>query len=348
MAVLSVTISHYFGIFWFDSSLSKYVNALPYKVDIDVPKIVEAINHIQIPNFFWSPFGVNIFFLISGFVIPISLEKYSRSEFFKKRFFRLYPTYFIGFLVTIIMLVLSSLYFNNPFPYSLNEVIFHSIIGLRDIFESSHIDMIIWTLETELKFYILCILFLPLFKKRSLIIFIIPLAIFIISYIIVIVYSWQTYYPIPSLIYMFIGTVFYFHLKQAISTLSSLIIVLILFFLYSFLFYSLSVNIIGYIYVKSISISAFYALAIFTVSYIFNNKFIFNKYIAFISKISYPFYVIHSITGYVIMIILIKNNFDPLFSMLLALTFVTILAYIIHIYVEKPSIKLGNNLSKIL
>jgi len=37
-------------------------------------------------------FGVGLFFLISGFVIPFSLERNTVGGFFTRRFFRLYPT----------------------------------------------------------------------------------------------------------------------------------------------------------------------------------------------------------------------------------------------------------------
>jgi len=337
VAIISVLISHYFGIFWFDPQLKVYINSSE-TVDIVVPNIIKMINYINIPNFAWGPFGVDIFFLISGFVIPLSLERYRRKQFMIKRFFRIYPTYLIGFSFTALMILISSYYFNNPFPYSFKELIIHSIVGVRDILYSTNIDLVIWTLELELKFYLLALLFLPLFQKKSLLIFLIPLALFIILTIITLLYSWHSDYPLPLLIYMFIGTLFYYHLKGKISTLSMSILTIILFSLYASIFYQLALPIIGLEYIQIISISGLYALAIFTISYILRDHFKYNPYIAFISSISYPFYIIHSISGYIIIFILIQNGINALLATLITVIFISYISYLIHIFIEQPSI----------
>jgi peptidoglycan/LPS O-acetylase OafA/YrhL len=43
LAIISVLISHYFGIFWFDPQLKVYINSLE-TLDTVVPKIIEMIN----------------------------------------------------------------------------------------------------------------------------------------------------------------------------------------------------------------------------------------------------------------------------------------------------------------
>ncbi len=348
LAVISVMISHYCGIFWFDPSIYSYINATPYKLDVLVPDIIKSIVDTGIPYFVWSPFGVDLFFLISGFLIPISLQKYNRREFFIQRFFRIYPTYIVGFSITIAMLLFSSYYFGNPFPYSLSEVLLHSVIGLRDIANTPHIDKIIWTLELELKFYILGMIFLPLFKRSSLLVFLIPISIFIIALTISLLYSWHTPYPVSLIIYMFIGTLFYYHLKEKIKALTAFAMIIILFSLYVYLFYTMGLPVHGFDYIKIVSINGLYALAIFAISYMLRNRFIYNKYLSFVASISYPFYIIHGISGYIIIMILIKNNIPALLSMLITIVVISLIAYIIHKYVEKPSIILGKKINKYL
>jgi len=349
LAIISVLISHYCGIFWFDSSIYSYINATPYKLDVIVPDIIKSINNIGIPYFFaWPPFGVDLFFLISGFLIPISLQKYNRSQFFIQRLLRIYPTYIVGFSITISMLLFSSYYFGNSFPYSFSEVLIHSIVGLRDIANSPDIDKIIWTLEVEVKFYILGMIFLPLFRKSSLLVFLIPISIFTITLTISLLYSWHTPYPISLIIYMFIGTLFHYHLKKKITSLTAFIMSIILFSLYVYLFYTIALPIYGFEYIKIVSISGLYALVLFTISYILRNKFIYNRYLSFVAKISYPFYIIHGISGYIMIMILIKNNIPALLSMLIAMIVISLMAYILHIYVEKPSIILGKKINKYL
>ena len=343
LAIISVLISHYFGIFWFDPALNRYINASE-KLDIIAPQIIESINYIFIPNFAWGPFGVDIFFLISGFVIPLSLENTTRRDFVIKRFFRIYPTYFIGFSFIILMVALSSLFFKNPFPYSLYEIIIHSFVGLRDILDTKNIDLVIWTLELELKFYLLCLILFPLFQKKSTIIFIVPFILFIILLTINLIYSWNTSYPIPLLIYMFIGTVFYYNLKNKISIFYMMSLILSLLTLYIYIFYLLALPIIGFEYVKIISVSGIYALMIFYLSYIFRDKFRYNSIIAFISSISYPFYIIHSISGYIIIFILVKQGINPIIAITIAIIFLSSIAYLIHKFIEEPSIRFAKKL----
>lgn len=152
---------------------------------------------------------------------------------------RLYPSYFVGFMLTLSFVLLSSYYFGNDFPYTVKEMFYHSIIGLRDLFETKNIDMIIWTLELELKFYLLCLLFLPLFHKRSLWVFAIPLMVFGLLFSFNVLYAWHTLYPLPLLIYMFIGTVFYYHLKGTLSRYVAVFLVVTLYLLYGMLYVSI-------------------------------------------------------------------------------------------------------------
>ena len=94
LAAISVVIAHY-GTAFFNSNdvLAPLVNA-PQIKDRSYPWIIGFVP--QDFTGFLGVFGVTIFFIISGFVIPLSIEKYNIKTFFLKRFFRLYPTYFLS------------------------------------------------------------------------------------------------------------------------------------------------------------------------------------------------------------------------------------------------------------
>jgi peptidoglycan/LPS O-acetylase OafA/YrhL len=74
IAAVAVVISHYFGVFWSDreadASLIKSP-ALPLDL-YPVPEFFKWVHPIAMLN--WGAFGVALFFLISGFVIPFSLK----------------------------------------------------------------------------------------------------------------------------------------------------------------------------------------------------------------------------------------------------------------------------------
>ena len=104
-------------------------------------------------NFYFSygRHGVELFFIISGFVILISMERIKKSlDFLVGRFARLYPNYWIGIILTSIVMAFSQ------FP---NEKISftHTLINftmLQGFFKVPNVDNVYWTLHIELCFYI--------------------------------------------------------------------------------------------------------------------------------------------------------------------------------------------------
>ena len=59
---------------------------------------------------FFGAFSVNIFFIISGFVILLSLKKYNFKTFLVNRIFRLYPLIVIVIPISILVRSLLSVY----------------------------------------------------------------------------------------------------------------------------------------------------------------------------------------------------------------------------------------------
>ena len=86
----------------------------------------------------------------------MSLQKYSWRGFLVGRIFRLFPTYFAGFSVTLLALWVAGSVFGKPFPYDIRAVMIHFVPGTRDLLWSRNIDYVVWTLEIELKFYVVC------------------------------------------------------------------------------------------------------------------------------------------------------------------------------------------------
>ena len=345
IAVIFVVFAHYCGIFWYDPNMPTYINALPYSINQTTPFFVSFLNSTNIPYINWGPLGVDIFFLISGFVIPISLSKYSRSSFAIRRFFRLYPTYFISFIFVVMMLFISSKYFGNQFSIPFKNILLHSIIGLREITEINSIDLVVWTLEVELKFYILTIIFLPLFRDKSLYIFLIPILLSLILIILSIVISYNSNVFIP-IIYMFIGTAFYLHFKSVISSIKLIFISIVLFLLFYITYRILGEEVYNSTYLNQMNYNGVYALIIFSISYIFRTKFRYNRVLGFIANISYPFYIIHSISGYIIMVILLDNGVSSLYVIPIAIIINGFIAYIIHKLIELPSQKFAKKIVK--
>jgi len=121
--------------------------------------------------------GVEIFFVISGFVITWSMinsdyKFRNLKTFLYKRFIRIEPPYIISAIVIIILNYLSSLsssFQGKAFVFDPYSIILHMGYLVR-LFEESWINPVYWSLEVEFHFYFLMALSMPLLlSKKSII-----------------------------------------------------------------------------------------------------------------------------------------------------------------------------------
>ena len=182
-------------------------------------------------------FGVALFFLISGFVIPMSLQKYDWRGFLVGRVLRIYPTYFAGFAVTLIALWIAGSTFGKPFPFDARSVVIHFLPGARDVLWSAHIDYVVWTLEVDVKFYVVCAFAWKWLRLGDRRVFAIPLALGVCAIgIEALLPGWlrtdATAYQIAYrlgyvfataarfLAFMFIGVAIFYHYRRRINTVA--------------------------------------------------------------------------------------------------------------------------------
>jgi peptidoglycan/LPS O-acetylase OafA/YrhL len=111
-------------------------------------------------------FGVNIFFVISGFVIIGTAQRYTAVEFVFARFTRLFPGLFICML--IVLIVGSHFIQSYERPYT---SFFHSVFLTYQAAEVEPLATPLWTLIIEIKFYlgvaIALLVFPSLFKTTK-------------------------------------------------------------------------------------------------------------------------------------------------------------------------------------
>jgi peptidoglycan/LPS O-acetylase OafA/YrhL len=93
--------------------------------------------------------GVAFFFMISGYVIFYSAHSRDALSFMKLRFWRLYPAYIAGVvLTTFSILVLGG----NEFSVTLKQF-FWNLTMFQTYLGHEHVDGVYWTLLIEMKFY---------------------------------------------------------------------------------------------------------------------------------------------------------------------------------------------------
>jgi len=91
--------------------------------------------------------GVAAFFLVSGYIIPLSLERQSQRTFWIRRFFRLYPAYWIALPAYIAVAAISGWNLVTPQALVLNVLMVQGAIGAISLLPPG------WTLGIELVFY---------------------------------------------------------------------------------------------------------------------------------------------------------------------------------------------------
>jgi len=108
---------------------------------------------------FWAPAGygeegVRLFFVISGFVITMSLRRSTLRDFVVARLIRLFPTYWVCLAVTLVVVTIRGL----PGQRLSGTDIAANLTMLQPFAQITSIDGSYWTLAAELAFYAQCAL----------------------------------------------------------------------------------------------------------------------------------------------------------------------------------------------
>jgi peptidoglycan/LPS O-acetylase OafA/YrhL len=125
-----------------------------------------AVTHVAYPELSWFSmygfYGVPLFFVISGFVIPLSADGKTPGQFVASRAGRLYPAFWAACSLTFATAALLSAG-SKPIPavrYLINMTMMSGWVG------GDFVDGVYWTLFVEMRFYLLVFLALTLKLSR--------------------------------------------------------------------------------------------------------------------------------------------------------------------------------------
>jgi peptidoglycan/LPS O-acetylase OafA/YrhL len=290
--------------------------------------------------------GVELFFLISGFVIFMTLEKIKSSkDFIISRVIRLYPAYWICVSLTALIIVVSiGAGKGFGFQYLTNMTMF------QIYFRQGDIDGSYWTLSIEMMFYIFMLVIYNI-KSLHRLELIGSIALFPI-----LLYGAYFSYHVPLLenrVFRFVGLVnffplflsgiVYYNLKFHSKTVVRLIILLACYLVQLTLFHTVYFRVLSNISMWEYSsvLALFYGIFLL---YVYDKlKFIVNPVTVFLGNISYPLYLIHQyVSTHILMPFFLSHiNFWP--AVLIDLLIVIVIAYVINNYIEKPISKLMRN-----
>jgi peptidoglycan/LPS O-acetylase OafA/YrhL len=352
LAALAVLVSHYFDFFWNHRDIAaKQTNTALLPDQYATPFYVSWASPGA--GLDWGAYGVGLFFLISGFVIPFSLQRETWKAFALRRLLRILPTYVAGFSFTLLMIWIAGWYFHNDWPYSVSQIAIHYFPGIRDVMMSPRIDGVIWTLELEMKFYVVCALLMLWLRKHSLKVFLLPLALFVAA-----MWTGTTLdslrqqdvalwrqainfmFVAQYLIFLFIGVVFHYLYQGRLSPLKAIGWVTALFLLFSTVWWCS-------LYRAEFDAIINYLLALLTFACAYRFRAVFkpHRFTNFLANISYPLYVIHCVSGMVGLRILMDQDVPAWLALSIVIPSVLALAWLLHRTVEAPTVALSKKWS---
>jgi peptidoglycan/LPS O-acetylase OafA/YrhL len=300
----------------------------------------------QIAFFKLGVTGVDLFFIISGFVIYMSLTGIRNTrEFVIHRVSRLYPTYWACVTLTFIFICVRSHFYkgaNVPFisvgDYLADMTMFQYYFGIKDL------DGPYWTMLVEMLFYfgIGMLFYFTLLKQSNLIGIILSIAAVILTnffYCHPLSHEIISEVPLLTFLPLFIaGTTFYQLYYGSGKVLQHYLIALICLVCQILLF-----NYGGksHFYLTQSEYGGM-VLIYFLLFILFVHgklKFIVNKVTLFLGKISYSLYLIHQFLAVNVIIPILTRMMHINYwvaSFFIALPLILLVAFFINRYIEIP------------
>ncbi len=307
VASLAVVVYHY------SRHGSRYFDGYPFK-------------------FLYGRYGVQLFFVISGFVIYFTLER-SRTlrDFAFSRFSRLYPAYW----ATLLIVLASSTLVLHERPwwtgYAINATMLQEFVGVGDV------DAVFWTLAVELVFYAL----MALVFVTGLLGQVVPLA--LVWLVAAVVWSYETgssgasfdnvqqsYLILPCAPYFVAGIMFHLIRSRGVR-LSYVGMIALAWLCIAF------VNGFPQAWVAALIFGAV-ALAVSG-----RLKVLITPVTLWLGAISYPLYLVHRDLGYPLLVWFNRHHVPHLLALAIAIATALLIAHLVSVTVERPAMRVLRN-----
>jgi peptidoglycan/LPS O-acetylase OafA/YrhL len=280
-------------------------------------------------------FSIGLFFLVSGFLIPFSLER-SKSiyTFTIHRIFRLYPAYWFSISVFLGL--------NSWFAYE-SKASLGTILANLTMLQGylRHPDLIgaFWTLQIELTFYILCVVLFCCGVSNK------PIRIAYCCLLVTITGSLFSYlgFRVPTALFIAL-TLMYCADSLRRNTMDDKTKIL-------WIITALSLGVIsklayGDIFIRY-ALSYWAAMLVFYLAYSYQYLPWFRSlFFVFMADISYSVYLLHDPIGIQLLKYLASKNISASVSYTAAFSATIFASTIVFVFIEKPFIRMGKKLSE--
>lgn len=197
---------------------------MKYRKDIQILRgiavLLVVLFHLQIGGIESGFLGVDIFFVISGFLMAILYKHDEKSKFFKRRAKRLLPTYYTIILLTLLVSVIYTIpnEYNQVAEQSIYATVFSSNIGFwmqNSYFSKADFNPLLhlWSLGVEIQFYLIVPILYWFFKKSKLFLPLILLLSLLVCFYFVGISAKTSFFMMPTRLWEFLlgyGVALYF------------------------------------------------------------------------------------------------------------------------------------------
>lgn len=307
--------------------------------------------------------GVDLFFIISGYVVLLSAQGKTVRQFFASRVIRLYPAFWVACTLTTIALMvwgpgpgetgMSTLLKAHILDYALNMTMLHGFFGIPDV------DGAYWSLLVEITFYFLISLVIAYNLMRHInLLILIWLAYVVVFWVLSHLIQGQEghgFYLLffPKYAPLFAaGMLFYSLQKSSSRTWTTYVLLFIAYVLAVFAAVTHAQEIaIAWKTSYNSGVVALLVTVFFGLFYLITSRKLDlsrHAWLAWLGALTYPLYLLHSKIGYIIFHRLghFVNKYVMLFGTIL---FIMAISYAVHVLIERRySRPLGTKVNQLL
>lgn len=305
-------------------------------------------NPTLLPFFKYGVTGVDLFFLISGFVIFRSISNVrSGTEFLINRFCRLFPTYWVAVSFTFLIIFINEHVVNHLNTTVNWEQYWCNMTMFQYYFNVPNLDGPYWTMIVEMVFYITMFVLLISKSLRSTIPFFVLLVLFglLLSDFyrgegsIEFTADYFVNFPLAQYVALFLGGILFYQLHQTGKHKIRLILLIIGCYLAQIVLFNAGDGPDGHLSLAEYQlVLGIYFLLLFL--FVFGKlRWLVNRYTLFLGKISFALYLIHQYFSVSFLIpTLTKAGVNVyIASYLIALPMCLFVAAAITFGIEKPA-----------
>ncbi|MGB0916692.1 MAG: acyltransferase family protein [Flavobacteriales bacterium] len=283
----------------------------------------------KVKTFFsYGHLGLDLFFLISGFVLPYAMyqKKYQIKQFFKfllKRLVRIEPPYIISFVLIVCVRFVHCEIYGYNFVMDWPQFWTH-FLYLNQYFGHEGYAVVFWTLAIEFQFYLIIGLTFPLFMHSSSIVKLATIAVFsVLCFWVNTPYNWFIFQY--GFLFLLGILTFQFYVKHISAKFYSILAML---------------AVIGIFQTLGVAIAITAVLGVAAIFFIQREWKVTN----FFGDISYSLYLTHTeLSGW---FVLYTSSYfsSKLSAWLVAFILCIGFAFVYHKLIEKPFLKLSKRI----